>query len=173
MQRDNFLKGTVLFLRAWSPSSPSWALLQLQTRRTCASTPLSRHRVARTVFSTGLELPFCALLVALGWKWGLLQTMPKWIQWILDEIQHPSIMQPETIDDGMENIKEIPCHLVLLIVCWRNVLQIPVHAAFENRCKYWSLPLSLGGKISYVQRKRKQALRWSNLLSINNYSFNS
>jgi len=40
------------------------------------------------------------------------------------------------IDDGVENVKEIPCHLVLLIVCWHDVLQDPVRDAFENRCKY-------------------------------------
>lgn len=155
MQRDNFLKDAVLFLHTWTLSSPNRALLRLQTCRTsaCVSMMLSQHhlvlqqhRVPGTVSSAGLELPFCALLVALRWKYGLLQTTPEWfqtLQWILAEAQRTYIMQPEMIDDGMENIKEIPCHLVLLIVCWHDVLQIPVCAAFENRYKYWSLSLSL------------------------------
>lgn len=91
---------------------------------------------------------FCTFLVALeglGWNYGLLQMVPNWIQtlqWILDDTQCTYTMRPEMIDDGMKNIKEIPCHLVLLIVCWLDGLQIPVHVAFENRCKYRSLALS-------------------------------
>lgn len=52
-------------------------------------------------------------------------------------------------------------HLVLLLVCWHNDLQIPGHVAFEKMYKYLSLPLSLKAvnmfgrkimaKISHVQ----------------------
>lgn len=68
----------------------------------------------------------------------MLQTIPKCIQslqWILDETQHTCVMQQGMTDDGMESTKEIPCHLVLLIVCWHHDLQIPVHVAFERMCK--------------------------------------
>lgn len=80
-------------------------------------------------------------------------------------------MQQRMTDDGMESTKEIPCHLVLLIVCWHHDLQIPVHVAFERMCKYLSLPLSLKvvnmfgrksmTKISYVQRKKKGKSRYT------------
>lgn len=69
----------------------------------------------------------------------------------------------------MESIKEIVCHLVLLIICWHDDLQIPVHVVFEKMCKYLSLPLSLKAvnmfgrksitKISYVQRKKKMKVK--------------
>lgn len=54
------------------------------------------------------------------------------------------------IDDGMENIEEIPSHLVLLIARWQDVLQVPEHAAFENKCKYWFLPSSALSGCKYV-----------------------
>lgn len=74
MQRDNFLKGTVLLpLHAWSLSLPNRAFLWLQPRRTSLSKPppryslvLQQHRVPGTESSTGLELTLRASVLPLG-----------------------------------------------------------------------------------------------------------